>query len=114
MSETVVTRDWISSAIKKYEQDSAVELVSTEFNSKRERNGDSYFEAKVEAKVGGAVKSYSWIIRSATPAAADKNAYIVSNLGAKIASFVAARKLRKPVTIPFRWVEKLVINSLKV
>ena len=108
-SETVVTKKWIENAIGAYEHEKKVEIVQMNFETKSEQGQAKYYEAKVTAKVGeqNATKSYSWIIRAAPKSGvnvdpSDKDTYIVSDLGTKIATFVGAKKLRKPLSLPFQ------------
>jgi len=59
----------------------------------------------IKAKSLGATKTYDWIIRPASKPSLDadprdKDTYISSDLGAKIATFVAGKDLRKPLSLP--------------
>ncbi len=107
-SETVVTKKWIQNAIASYEKESPVEIVDMHFETKNQGQA-VYYEARVTAKVGerNTQKSYSWVIRPAARLSVDaspndRDTYIVSDLGSKIASFVASKKLRKPISLPFQ------------
>ena len=110
-SETVVTKKWIENAISTYEQEKQVEIIQMNFETKSAAPGQAkYYEARVSAKVGeqNATKDYSWIIKAAPKSGtevdpSDKDTYIVSDLGSKIAAFVAGKKLRRGgMTLPFQ------------
>ncbi len=109
-SETVVTKKWIENAVRSQEQTAEqVEIVEMSFEAKKQLQGSSrYYEARIKARVGGGdTKSYRWTIRESPRAAidynpGDKDTFIVSDLGAKIAAFVAGKKPRKPLVPPFQ------------
>jgi len=108
-SETVVTKSWITNAIKHYEGANNVEINRMNFETRSEQSGGKYYEASISADLDdGSTKHYKWIIRPATnkaaldPSATDKDTYITSDLGIKLANFVAGKNLRKPLLLPFR------------
>lgn len=107
-SETNVTTSWIENAIRQYEHENDVELVEMKFESvPKSQNG--VYEAFVTAQIGpqGTRKEYHWIIKKAPnttnqPNNYDKDTYMVTKLGRRMSEFVKAKKLKKPLSIPFR------------
>lgn len=106
VSETIVTKDWVTNAIKSSEQETQVTIEEMKFDTKA---GGTTYEAYVKARVGAnaVAKEYRWIIKEAPKAsinydARDKDIYLVSDLGCKVAKFVASKKLKKRLTIPFQ------------
>ncbi len=103
MSETIVTKDWITNAIKIYEGKVDVSVEAMDFKE----NGGLY-EATIKAKVGGDSKEYNWIIRGSPKPNVDykpkdKEAFMVSDLGRKVNDFVAKmKKVQTRVSVPFR------------
>ena len=63
VSETVVTRAWLENAIRVFEDEAEIILVTMRFD----RDKDGSYEAYVTAQVGPnqVQKSYEWIIKEA-------------------------------------------------
>ena len=63
VSETVVTRSWLENAIRVFEDESEIILVTMKFD----KDTDGNYEANVTAQVGPnhVEKSYEWIIKEA-------------------------------------------------
>ena len=92
-SETVVTKEWIQSAVKLHEQEADVMVTDMSF-----KKANDMYHASISAKVAGKEKAYNWVIR-VNPTdvdwdgnAKDKETFMVSELGKKIAEFVTRLK----------------------
>ena len=103
-SETVVTKDWIQSAVKLHEQEADVTVTDMSFK----KDNDMYY-ASISAKVAGREKAYNWVIRvnptevDTNYNAKDKETFMVSELGKKIAEFVTRIKSQQgKMSVPFR------------
>ena len=103
-SETVVTKDWIQSAVKLHEQEADVKVTEMSFK----KANDMYY-ASISAMVAGEERTYNWVIRvnptevDTNYNAKEKETFMVSELGKKIAEFVTRIKTQQgKMSVPFR------------
>ena len=103
-SEAVVTKDWIQSAVKLHEQEADVKVTDMSF-----KKANDMYHASITAQVAGKEKAYNWVIRvnptevDTNYNAKDKETFMVSELGKKIAEFVTRLKSQQvKMSVPFR------------
>ena len=103
-SETVVTKEWIQSAVKLHEQEADVTVTDMSF-----KRANEMYSASITAQVAGKEKAYNWVIRvnptevDTNYNAKDKETFMVSELGKKIAEFVTRIKSQQgKMSVPFR------------
>ena len=103
-SEAVVTKDWIQSAVKLHEQEADVRVTDMSF-----KKANDMYHASITAQVAGKEKAYNWVIRvnptevDTNYNAKDKETFMVSELGKKIAEFVTRLKSQQvKMSVPFR------------